>query len=645
MSVAELLLPLVSLVEPPPNRSSWEWANKNRILPREAAEPGPWDSMRAPWSIGISNGINSPFAKRVTMVMGSQQSKTETLLNAMGHKLCDDPQPLLYVGPTKKNVESLSSDRFTKMINSTPALLEALATGHKNKTTEKFFNGTRCGFGWAGSATELASHPVAIVILDERDRMSDVPGEGSVDLLAKARISTYDGLQITASTPLLGMVIKKIDEVSGLHHWAVGDADDIGSPTWLIWQTGTRHEWCIPCFDCSVYFIPHLGLLAYDEELDIEEIYNTAKLGCPNCGSLLDDECKEDMNNRGVFAAPGQCIEDIVWKRKLKGAIIDNQEIMYGDYLAVPTKLRHPSFWVSGLCSNWVSFGERASDIATANRSKDVAAIQTAVNTSGGELYKPKGIAPDWTELLVLKQGYRKGDCPSDALVLTAGVDVQKKSLYYVVRGWGPNYDSFLIDNGQIFGETKYQHVWDVLGEILTTPYNDTPIRLMLVDSGYKPDEEPKATSIIYKFCHHNPAAFPTKGHDAQTQTHRASNISITVDGRVIKDGLRLWHLDTDHFKTFIYGRLNWDVSQKGGWHCHADTEDEYFKQLVSEARIIMANGKVTWELLRKDNHYLDAEMNAVAAAYILRLYRLKDGMTKDVKPRGRQQVHGGIHA
>ena len=643
-NVAELLIPLIRLVEPPPDRSSWEWANEKRILPRESAEPGPWDSMRAPWTIGISNAINAPFSKRVTMVMGSQQSKTETLLNVMGHKLCDDPQPILYVGPTKKNVESLSSDRFTKMIESVPEMQEALAKGHRNKITEKFFNGTRCGFGWAGSATELASHPVAIAIIDERDRMVDVPGEGSVDGLVKARLSTYDGLQITASTPLLGDVVKKRHEVSGLEHWEVGEADDIASPTWLIWQQGTRHEWCVPCAGCSVYFIPHLGLLVYDAELDPERIYETAGLSCPNCGELLENVTKEEMNNRGAFVAPGQVIEDANWSKEGQGAIIDHVECVYGDYLPVPNKLRHPSFWVSGLCSNWVSYGERASDIAIANNSKKVGEIQTAWNTSGGEMYKPKGQAPDWKDLLDLKQGYKKGDVPEGAMILTAGVDVQKNSLYYVVRGWGPNYDSFLIDNGQLMGATKHQYVWDLLAEVLSVPYDDHPIRLMLVDSGYNPSDEPKATNAIYKFCYENPTAMPTKGHDYQTQTHRASNIAINIHGRVIKQGLKLWHLDTDFFKSFVYTRLEWEVSQLGGWHCPADTEDEYFRQLVAEARIILANGNVKWEQLRKDNHYLDCEMNATAAAHILRLYRLKDGMKPDQPKRSRRQVHGGIH-
>lgn len=43
----------------------------------------------------------------------------------------------------------------------------------------------------------------------------------------------------------------------------------------------------------------------------------------------------------------------------------------------------------------------------------------------------------------------------------------------------------------------------------------------------------------------------------------------------------------------------------------------------LSEARRPTESGRAVWERIYKDNHYLDCEVSAVAAAHILRLYRL----------------------
>ena len=634
-------MPLIKLAKAPPLRPSWKWANEVRKLPPEAAEPGPFNSRRAPWAIGLSEAMDKPSTDEVTAIMGRQMSKTETILNHIGKTFDDDPRPTLYVGPTQKNVESVSTSRVKKMIEQTPELFNHLLGGRADKVSEKFIKGVRLGFGWGGSATEVASHPAAQAYIDEYDRMPPIPGEGDVRGILLESISTYDGFIYVNSTPLKGMVVRQVNEETGLDHWSVGKEDDISSPTWLLWQEGTRHEWAFPCTECNEYFIPWSGLLNYDEEASLADIFKNTRITCPHCGSLLENKLKEKMNNHGVFVAPGQKIKPCKWKGD--HATINKIKVPFGSYLD-SQPISHPTFWVSGLCTNWRSYGHRARVFTAAKRSGEKDRQQTAINTGFGELYKEKGTSPEWAALYGLREGYQKGEVPDEVKVLTCGVDVQKKSLYWSVNGWGPGWSRWTIDYGQIFGETKYPAIWDDLQEVLQETWGkNQKIKLMLIDASYKPNDGPAEQSIIYDFCCKNQWAFPARGRDTMTRTHYSNNISVNFRGKPLKGGLQMWQLDSDHFKTFNYEHLEWEgESSSGIWHLPGNTEDEYLKQITAETRIVLANGKPSWETLRNDNHWGDCEMMNAGAAHILNLNRLqKDGSSAKPKTRSRQVSRG----
>lgn len=550
----------------------------------------------------------------------------------------EDPRPVLYVGPTEKNVLSMSSDRVTKMIASCPDLNNAHEKGHKDKTGEKWINSCRLGFAWAGSPTELASHPAAKVLIDERDRMGETR-EGDVDSILGEAVATYSGIVIRVSTPLLGDAVRHWDEEVDRDYWKIADPDDLSSPIWTLWQEGTRHEWNVSCPHCDSYFAPHLDLLRWDDELPIEEIADSACLVCPHCGTEIENHDKDTMNDRGVFVAPDEIIEP--YTKGAKGALIDGKLVGFGSYLNKDKK--DITFWISGLNSPWRSYGQRAVALKKAKDSKSDAREQGIVNTLFGQVFKPKGQAPEWTLLKSLQQGYNRLEIPDRVQVLTAGVDVHAKRLNYVIRGWGPGYESYLIDYGELFGECKYLDdiSWRQLRDILMDTYGEKnlTIPLMLIDAGYKPNDEPAPANVIYQFCHANKRAKPTKGHDTRSRAYSASNIELEYKGKPVKGGLQLWHLDTNFFKDFIYSRYEWEEDKAGGWYLPADVEDEYLRQATSESKIVLSSGSPKWEKIRHANHYLDSEMNATAAAHILRLHRLQEEeASKNPQPKTRRR-------
>jgi len=523
------------------------------------------------------------------------------------------------------------------MFSSAQSLWTKLNKGKASSKTYKAISGVSVRLAWSGSATELAAQPAADVYVDERDRMDDIPGEGDVVTLADARHSTYpDGKTIVTSTPTIGNVETKHHKLTGFEHWDEDtDPEDIVSPIWKLWMQGTKYEWSWPCPECEEYFIPRFKLLKWPEGCSPQKAMHEAALACPHCGSLIPDNQKSKMNARGVYIAPGQTVDK---DGNIDGDIPENDTA---------------SFWVSGLCSPWKTFGERAKAWLEAVRSGDPGRIQAVLNTGFGELYKTGADSPEWQLVFDRCRSYSTGTIPQDAsdrgLALVLTVDVQKNRLEFVVRMWGYGMESWLIDQGQLYGETAHDSVWTDLETLMERKYGLHHIKIALIDSGYNPgDSHKQPVNKIYEFCRRHPGiARATKGKDTQEKPIRANHIDVNYGGRTIKRGLQLWHIDTNFTKSFVYSRIQVPDGEPDLWHLPEDITEDYAKQVTAEAPVNKPSGQVVWVRNRKDNHMLDCEAMQVAAAYMLRIQdkrpRSSSSDQKQPSARGDSYVRNGV--
>lgn len=573
--------------------------------------------------IPVMRAERNPAYKRIVVACGSQMGKTDSLLaNLIGYRLDDDPVPALYLGPTRSFVESVFEPRVMAMLRSADSLWRKTLTGKAMTRTKKMVGGVPLRLAWAGSATELAGDAVGLALCDERDRMPDnVGNEGDPGELLETRVATYpDGKVIYTSTPTIGNLDVQTDPETGFDHWT--DAEDCGSPIWRLWQEGTRHEWAWPCPECGGYFIPRFRLLSWPDGSTPGQARRKARLGCPCCGALLEDTAKTWMNRHGLYIAPGQWVED----GEAKGTPRADTDTV--------------SFWVSGLASPWVTWGERAQQYVAAARAGDQNRIQVALNTAFGELFRIAGEAPDWRVVADKREPYRIGEVPNGVQMVTAGVDVQKDRLYYVVRGWGYRSESWLLEHGELWGETEKDTVWSDLGALLERRFGERRIAAMLVDSGYRPgrDSFRRPQNKVYEFCRRYQGwAIAAKGVDSQERPIRKSRIDVNLGGATIRNGLVLLHLDSDHFKSWVHTRIEWPSDEPGAWHIPEDATDDYCQQVVAESRAVKASGAVVWIQNRRDNHYLDCEYLARAAAELNNVDHLKPrGQTRE-KGQGRR--------
>ncbi len=581
--------------------------------------------MLTPYNImfgrAFVDGYMGKRYKRVILVEGAQSGKTEAFLDIIGERLDNRPSPMLYVGPSKEFITDQFEPRLVEMFMQSTSLSSKVLgglEGKKQKKTLKRIAGTRIRLAHAGSSTALKSDPASIALVDEYDEMlKNVKGQGDPLRLVEARGFTYaDFVAGITSTPSVGMVQTEFDETSGLDFWKPGDQEEVKSPIWRLWQTGTRHHFAWPCPHCEEYFVPRMNLLHYAPGASPAEAERTATIACPRCGGIITNDHKEGMNARGLCVAPGQRIVD--------GVVV-------GD----PPDVNDLSLWVSGLCSPFRTFGARAAALVSAMLTHSASEIQTATNAEFGECFIERGgELPTWQELKSRAMPYDMGTVPDAARFLTCGVDVQKDRLPFVIRAWGPNATSWLVRHGEVFGDTSQTEVWDDLDELLRTPIGNTErlIKLVFIDSGFRPGKKFQVpVNRVYEFCRRNRRfVFPTKGSSVPlVRPLVQSKLEVNKFGGAEKYGLDLYRLDTDHWKSFVHERLTWASTKPGAWHTSTEAEDAYFKQVVAETRVIV-EGKAKWLELARENHFLDCEAMAAACAYLLNAQYIRGGKEKD---------------
>lgn len=553
---------------------------------------------------------------------------SEGSLDVVGCRLDISPVPTLWLGPTKQFLLEQWEPRVEAMLRDTPCLKKKTSWGQASKKLRKLVSGVPLRLAHGGSSSAIKSDPFGLAVTDEADElMANVKGAGNPVKLVDKRGDTYaDFVHYITSTPSEGPSEVRVDEKSGLHFWAEMNADEIASTIWRVWQSGTQYHWAWPCPHCDEYFIPRFNLLNWEKPLDDEGkpmksdpilAAKTAYIQCPQgCADKILEEHKEDMLARGVYVAPGQEV-------KPNGKVV-------GD----PPESLTLSYWVSGLCSPFKTFGERASEYVEAVRTGDQDEIQAVVNGSFGELYAPgSGSVPLWEELEKLKSvttPFVMGEILPWTRFVTLACDVQKKSLIYGIRAWGPRGTSHLVQCGELFGNTADEDVWEDLEMVILDKYHGFPIKMALIDSGFRPGNPKEVPeNRVYSFCQrHARICRPTKGRATiQGRPVKPSQIEARVNwrGKLETVGIELLNVDTDFLKRTVHERLSWPIEQPGAFLLPDDVPEYYLRQLVSEARIQKPGKKPVWVQRSKDNHFFDVEAMQVAAGWMLGAQRIPD--------------------
>lgn len=572
------------------------WAQQNVVMPPDSPEPGPYRAARTPYMIPPTEAAVSFRWRGVAIVCGTQMGKTAALRNIQGEKLDNDAAPCLWIGPTKSNVQNVIAPQFEQMVLGCVSLLQKSTRGREPRLMKRIA-GTVMRFAWAGSATEIASMPAHTVVVDEVDKCEPIPGHGDVLVQAEARISNYKhagGILVAASSPTEGSVEPYIHETTGLEHWKFSDPNDVPSQIWKVWQNGTRHEWMVPCPHCGEYFAPRLRhLTGWDEGASPAKAKRQARLVHWKCASLIEEHHKQAMNERGLAIAPGQ-------------------RVVAGEVVGDPPDAEWYTIWISGLCGPWKSWGDQAYTWLSAARSHDQETIRATINLGFGELFRMKGEAPPWEEIQKISDGafYDLGVVPKGVRKIFLTVDCQKDHLVIVIRGWGVELESWLIQRDELWGDTSEMEVWQRLDELVEKGIGEQAFDAIAVDSGYR-------TEQVYTWCEKRLSlTYATKGKDKPNKLYQANDVEVNKAGKKVKRGIKVWTFDHGFFKGWVHDRIRWPQDAPGAWHLGKAVGEDYCRQLVNEQRMRLPSGTTHW-VKSGPNDFLDCEALQVLLAHI----------------------------
>lgn len=545
-----------------------EWAEKYRVLDETSAIPGKFNISITPYMREIMDSFNDPYIQEINFCKPTQVGGTTAAENAIGWIVHQNPSPTMIVYPSDDLAKDISNDRIKPMFRKSEELKKRFYE-NASKEMNLRFKGCTVYLRGAGSPGKLASKAIKYLFFDEIDKMGGASKkEASPYNLAKERTKTFKwGKKIyTCSTPTL-----KTNYV-----WILHEAAE------------EQRHYVVPCPHCGEYIELKWKQVIFDkdpdEKMSNEERSQTAIYICQECGCAIENKEKPNMLIKGKW---------IPVKKTSKG------------------KSKSVSFWLNALYSIFVSWEDMALEFLKTK--DDPEEQQNFVNSWLAEPWEDTRLKT--TEDLVMERQTNIPEfvVPSWAKLLTMGVDVQETSLYYVIRAFGDFTTSQKVTCGQVLSFSDIERLG--AGEFKTEDGQKMTINLALIDSGYQADD-------TYDFCIDNSDwALPCKGSSNPMRDRYKISKVDKINSKAY--GMQLVLVSGDQYKNSIAARMQ-RPNGSGSWMVHAGCNTEYAKQVTAEHKISIRNANGTkqtkWVLKNShaDNHYLDCEVYAMAAAEIM---------------------------
>ena len=572
---------------PPPVLSLSQWADRYAYLsPESAEEPGKWHTL--PYQRAILDAFTDPTVERITLMKSARVGYTKTLNHAIGYHVHQDPCPILVVQPTIEDAQGYSKDEIAPMVRDTPVLRPLVADARTrdsdNTILKKAFPGGTLIMVGANSPRGFRRISARIVLFDEVDGYP--PGgagsEGDQIMLGIRRSEYYWNRKIVlGSTP----TIKGISRIED------------------SFENSDQRRYFVPCPHCGQSQVLRWQRIKWPAGEPEKAAYE-----CESCNQLIAHSRKRWMVERGEWRAT----------KPFNG---------------------HAGFHIWAAYSfspnaTWAKLAEERELIG-----RDTQKLQTFINTVLGEPWEDRGSQPDYSVLRARCEPYQPLTVPHGGYLITMGADCHKNRLSVVLRAWGAAEQSWLVYAGEIFGDIATPEPWDRLDELISRPFRhasgaDLHVVYVAIDSG-------DFSQIVYNYCRTRaPRVFPVKGQSQANKPiiGRPTNQDINYQGGKIPNGIQLWPVGSNNAKTTIYSRLKL-VEGPGSYHWYVGTPDDYFRQLTGEKQVTKyQNGYpvLKWQMIR-DNHYLDAEVYAYAAALRAGVQRI-DFSAINLNPQNQQQ-------
>ena len=558
-----LIKEVIKYLSPPPTMSLSEWTVNNRVFSSEESSiPGPYNPNFAPFQLSIMDAITNPDVEKIVVMASTRIGKTSIITNVIGYFASLDPCPILYMRPRDEDVKNFSKQELHWLFQNTECLSNKLAdnTGKESSNTLnlKQFPGGSIKLVGSNSPAGLSGYAARVVLIDELDRMSPIPGYGNPSELAEGRTTTYTHN-------------KKIIYISSptVAHTPESKRKTIHS----LFLESSQAYFHIPCPFCGTF-----------QPLEWENV----RFG--HCREKLDD----------VYYQCSKCDGHIIEAQK-------RSAIREGKWVETYPDKKIKGFNISQLYSPFSSLEDISREWLSVDKSKDIFSIMRFKNEVLGLPFEEDlGLYRDSSDMLYNRRE-RYSLVPMSASLLTCAVDTQDSWLSYTVIAWGLEREAWVYLSGRIEGDPSTPGPWEALSKIIYSKYrheNGTEIGIekVLIDT------QGHQTQHVNRYL---------KGKGPMVQgiygARQQGKPIITKAKRDSHTGLRKWEIGTENAKTDIFQMLTTEKPGPLYIHFPFECNEEYFKELYSERKI---NGQFK-KIGSRRNEKLDELAYNLGAYYI----------------------------
>jgi phage terminase large subunit GpA-like protein len=459
------------------------WTGENRYM--RGATPGLWDPSVAPYLEEPMAQFDAPGIEEIVVAGPGRCGKTVIGENVLLKTIKADSAPVGWYANTSDVMQS-----YVKMVVN-PLLDDhhcdrAPGDNTDSLSTKRFFSGTTAEF-LAATDSALRNKTFKYIVADEFDGYDPALGD------ARGRVNQRRASYLTAGRTLF---ISHPDLAVGLHPsgWRQGVMG--------IYAGSTRCTWWWQCPECGGFSSPNPGTvrhmeLVYPDDAPLDEIAEKTALACPCCGALLEDRHRRAMNLTGRWIGQG---ENIAEDGTVTGTRPPNSVAGY---------------WIVGVMSPFLLGG-----IGGLARARVAAERAVAADEDGAERMLRQVLTKQWgypytaprsaaaldAEVLAdrAEEGLKLHEVPDGVRFLMTAIDVQADRFEVLTRGFGPGFESWVIDHRQIAADPS--HSLDDWHHLLTEelartyPLADGSGRMMRVRCvGFDSGGEPGVTENAYE--------------------------------------------------------------------------------------------------------------------------------------------------
>jgi phage terminase large subunit GpA-like protein len=546
----------------------------------------------SPCAVGVMDALDSPFIREIYVQAAPQTIKTQAFINYLLKRIDTSPGPAMIAMPDEKLQRRFFKRRLITSIRATPrtAALLSPVMGDITRTSISFINGMDITGAWAGSSAVMSSDAMEIVVADEINKYPPPTGDepNAIDSLRqRANSFPFTYKMYCSSTPtgetgeISTLIKKRADEV----RYYYVKCPICGEEQRMVWEN-----------------------ISWGKTRDPRKVLREklARYNCKVCGMQWDDE----MRDRAVLATmkngwrPAEDAEPVARPRAVA--------------------FRLPSWYKLSMSEAVASFLEGQDDPEK---------LKTWVTQHCAEEWIEKAIKRSENAVLQRQSIYPSLIIPPEVVALTAGIDVQKRGFYFIVRAWAEDLTSWLIQYGYLTAWAAVETlIYQTEYKIYDTPNTMKIWRAGIDTGGGETDENDwSRTEEIYQWLRKQPMGAAQKIFGTKGATHiralAAKRIKLTrIDTlpgsqKPIPGGLELRLLDTSQYKSLLQFRLGRkeatvdEPAQSQRFYVHQGVGIDYIKQLLSEELRQTKGKQWIWKQTYYQNHWLDCEVIAAACA------------------------------